>query len=78
VAAAALRAMLTKKLLTDPFGATLVSVILGLGLAALFRKVCKGDNCVVVQAPSAKDLEKYVYQIDTSCYKYTPNVVHCD
>ena len=69
--------MLLKRVMTDPFGKILVSVILGLGLAALFRRVCTADGCIVVRAPSAKEVDNYVYKIDTSCYKYTPNVVPC-
>jgi hypothetical protein len=70
--------MLLKKLLRDRFGSILVSVILGLGLAAIFRKACTGDGCVVIKAPSTKDIDNYVYQIERSCYKYTPQVVSCD
>jgi hypothetical protein len=66
-----------KRILHDRFGCIMISVILGLGLAAVFRRVCTGDGCVVVKAPSAKDINEYVYQIDSSCYKYTPSVVPC-
>jgi len=59
-------------------GRILVSVILGLGLAALFRRVCKGGNCVVIQGPSMEDVQKYSYKIKDDCYKYTPYVVDCD
>ena len=70
-----------KKIMSDPFGAILVSVILGLGLAAIFRKVCDGDSCIVIRSPSQKELEEHVYRVgtgnDAACYKYTPNVVPC-
>ncbi len=52
-------------------------MILGLGLAAIFRRVCTGDGCIVVKSPDSKDVEEYVYRIDTSCFRYTPNVVPC-
>jgi hypothetical protein len=70
-------AMIVAKVLKNNFGSILISVILGLGLAAVFRRVCVGDSCVVVKAPSAKEVDEYVYKIDTSCYKYTPNVIPC-
>ena len=38
--------------------------------------VC-GDGCVVIKAPSEKELRDYVYKVDSSCYRYTPNVVDC-
>lgn len=69
--------MFVKRVMTDKFGSVVISVILGLGLAALFRRVCNGDGCVIVKAPNAKELKDHVYQIDKSCYKYTPNVVPC-
>jgi hypothetical protein len=69
--------MLVKKLVDDKFGSIVVSVILGLGLAALFRRACKGDGCMVVKAPNAGEVSKYYYKIDADCFKYTPQVVPC-
>lgn len=69
--------MFVKRMLHDKFGSILISVILGLGLAAMFRRVCSGDGCVVIKAPSEKELRDYVYKVDSSCYRYTPNVVDC-
>ena len=69
--------MIVKKLLRDKFGSIVVSVILGLGLAALFRRACSGDGCIVVKPPDHKEVDEYVYNIDKSCYKYTPNVIPC-
>jgi hypothetical protein len=56
---------------------TVVSGIIGLGLALLFRSACKGAQCVVVKAPPVAELSKYHYKIDSDCYKYTPYVVPC-
>ena len=69
--------MFVKRILHDRFGSILISVILGLGLAALFKRVCKGDGCMVINAPNENDIRNYVYKVDQSCYKYTPNVVDC-
>jgi hypothetical protein len=71
------------KAMSTPIGAIIISVILGLGLAALFRTVCHGDGCVVIKAPDASELQKFVYRIggnsanDAECYKYTPEEVPC-
>lgn len=62
----------------DSKGSVLISVLLGLGLAALFKKVCKGDRCIVVRPPDRGDIAKFVYKIEKDCYKYTPYVVPCD
>ncbi|OYV74829.1 MAG: hypothetical protein B7Z66_15140 [Chromatiales bacterium 21-64-14] len=69
--------MFVKKMMHDKFGSIVISVILGLGLAAMFRRACTGDGCIVVKPPDRKEVDDYVYRIDKSCYKYTPNVVPC-
>ena len=66
-----------KKILGSRVGAILLSVILGLGLAAVFRQVCKGNDCVVIKGPSLEDVKKYYYKIDNDCFKYTPYVTQC-
>ena len=58
-------------------GRILVSIILGLGLAALFRRVCNKGQCVVIQGPSMESVQKYHFKIKDDCYKYTPYVVDC-
>jgi hypothetical protein len=58
-------------------GSVLISVIIGFGLATLFRRVCRGKGCVVVKSPPVKDLKKYVYRIDGRCYKYRPYATSC-
>jgi hypothetical protein len=67
--------------MNSPLGSIIISVILGLGLAALFRTVCHGDGCMIVKAPDLNDLQKYVYRTGSSkgatCYKYSPEEVAC-
>ncbi len=58
-------------------GEILVSVILGFGLATLFRKVCKGNTCIVVKGPKISEVDKFYYKVDEKCYKYTPYVAPC-
>jgi hypothetical protein len=64
-------------LLNTPIGQILISVILGLGLATVFKKICKGQNCIVIQSPDIKEIEKYYYKVDDNCFKYTPYVTQC-
>lgn len=68
---------LVNKVMEDSTGSIIISVILGLGLAALFRRACKGGRCIVVKSPKLDDLNKFVYKVDDDCYKYTPHVVPC-
>jgi hypothetical protein len=58
-------------------GEIIVSVILGFGLATLFRKVCKGNTCIVVKGPKISEVDKFYYKVDEKCYKYTPYVAPC-
>jgi hypothetical protein len=66
------------RLFHTPTGKIIVSIILGLGIASLFRKACKDRNCIKFEAPSIKELEKDVYRIDDKCYKYKSKTTTCD
>lgn len=55
----------------------LVSIILGIGLASLFRQVCKTGKCLLIKGPSLHDVEKKMYKIDERCYTYTPSASLC-
>ena len=59
-------------------GSIIVSVLLGLGIAALFKKACKDRQCVVVHGPPIEETKKYVYKVNDQCYKYTPVEAECD
>lgn len=65
-------------LLENKVGQIILSVILGLGLATLFRQVCSGNNCILIKSPDLKELDKYYYKIDSQCYKYKPYASSCD
>jgi hypothetical protein len=58
-------------------GQILVSVILGLGLAALFRKACKDNQCIVISGPKAQEVDEVYYKYKDDCYKYTPEQIPC-
>jgi|TARA_B100000900_G_C20387289_1_gene637080 hypothetical protein len=64
------------KLLNTEVGQRIVSIILGLGLASIFRKVCSNNNCLVIKGPKIVEMDKY-YKIDKKCYKYNPYPINC-
>jgi glucokinase len=66
------------KFITEKNGRIISSVLLGLGLATLFRQICKGKNCVVEHAVPMSDITDKVYKYDNKCYKYTSVPVKCD
>jgi hypothetical protein len=45
---------------------------------SLFRKVCKGLNCVVKKAPPLDEIDGQVYKFQEKCYKYSSVSVKCD
>ncbi len=58
-------------------GKHIMSMLLGFGLASLFRTVCKGKECLIFQAPPIDDIKDKVYKHDGKCYKYEPNPTKC-
>jgi hypothetical protein len=60
-----------------PGMATLISVILGFGLAALFRPMCKGPDCVVVRGPPVNDIRGAVYQFGSKCVEFKTTPIEC-
>jgi hypothetical protein len=69
--------MQVKKVLQSQAGSILISVLLGLGLAAMFRRACSGDGCLVIKAPNLSEVQKHLYKVESDCYKYTPEVIPC-
>lgn len=58
-------------------GQILISILLGVGLATIFRKVCKDNSCMIIKGPPVKETNKYYYKIDNDCFKYTPQATEC-
>jgi hypothetical protein len=58
-------------------GKMIMSVLLGFGLASLFRKVCKEYNCLDFRAPPLADFKDKIYKIDDKCVKYVPVASKC-
>jgi hypothetical protein len=55
----------------------LVSCVLGFGLAAIFRPVCKGPDCVILRGPPISQIRGSVYQFGSKCHEFMPKVVEC-
>jgi len=68
---------LTKFLHTQS-GKYIMSVILGFGLATLFRTVCSGKNCVLSKAPPLADIQDKIFKHQDKCFKFTPITTKCN
>ena len=58
-------------------GKYIMSVLLGFGLASLFRTVCKGNNCLVFYAPPLEKMKDKIYKNGEKCVKYNPIATKC-
>ena len=65
-------------LLNSETGKVIISVILGLGFATLFRTVCKDKNCITFQGPVISEIDGKIYEFADTCYKYELKATHCD
>lgn len=59
-------------------GVILISIIWGLGLACIFKKSCKGSNCIIMKAPSPNKVKSTVYKHEDKCYQYIPMSATCN
>lgn len=67
-----------QRLLHTEIGQTFISILLGLGLASLFRKACTDKNCLRFNGPVISDIEGKIFKHDNKCYKYVSNSAKCD
>lgn len=62
-------------------GQIIISIILGLGLASIFRKYCEGKNCYKFIGPKHNSIRDEIYSYDsekTKCYTLNEKSVKCD
>ena len=66
------------KFMNTQQGKYLMSILLGLGLATLFRTVCKGTRCKIMKAPPMEEIDGQIYKYDGKCYEMKTNSITCD
>jgi hypothetical protein len=66
-----------ESIMETPMGSNIISVILGLGLAVLFRRVCHGRNCIEIRGPKPSEMEGKIFGFNNKCYKYDSQVKSC-
>jgi hypothetical protein len=66
------------KLLHTQNGRYAISFILGMGLASLFRKICKDRNCMVFKAPPLSEVTKNTYAFGDKCYTFKEKLTNCN
>ena len=66
-----------KRILYFPYSEIVLAIILGFGLATIFRKSCGDTSCLEYRGPKLEDINKNVYSIDGDCYKFVPKQTKC-
>jgi hypothetical protein len=69
--------MYLEKFVNSQSGKYLMSIILGFGLATMFREICKGHYCNIIKAPPLEEIDNKIYKFDNKCYKIEKNIVKC-
>lgn len=67
-----------RRLLYSKHSAVFISIILGFGLATMFRRACKERNCIIFRAPELNKIKNKVFKFNNNCYSYKENGVSCD
>ena len=65
------------KLFHSEKGSMVLSGLFGITLAIMFKRVCKGRDCIIIKPPPLEEINGTIYQIDGDCYKYTPKIIKC-
>jgi hypothetical protein len=66
------------RLINTKMGIGFISIMLGLGLASLLRKVCKDKSCIDFNGPVITDISGNIFRYDDKCYTYEPKPVLCN
>jgi hypothetical protein len=53
------------------------SFILGLGIAAILRPACKGDQCITMKAPPVHEVQSTTYQLGSKCLQFKLETADC-
>tara|TARA_Y100000816_G_C26095494_1_gene579641 strand:+ start:1105 stop:1362 length:258 start_codon:yes stop_codon:yes gene_type:complete len=67
-----------KKIIHSNQGRIIISVILGLGLATLFKRVCKGKKCVIFEKAPDDEIDDKVFKYGSKCYKFKMENSTCE
>jgi len=60
-------------------GKIMMSILLGFGLASLFRIVCKNKDCLIFHAPPLEEFKEKIYKNNNGkCVKYNYLSTKCN
>ena len=65
------------KLLHSKEGKIIFSIILGIGLASLFRRACTSRKCLVFKAPTMNAIKDKIFGHGDKCFQFKPHSIDC-
>ena len=69
--------MYLDKFVHSKTGRIIMSMLLGIGLATLFRTACKGRQCRIISSPPLSELQDQTYKFNNKCYTFETNPIDC-
>ena len=66
-----------QKIINSETGKYIISIILGLGLATLFRRVCKDRKCLVFRAAPMNKIRDQIFAYAQNCYTFQEEAQPC-
>jgi len=57
-------------------GVMLFSIVLGLGVAGLFKMSCDSRSCIIYKAPDFENQKQI--KVNEKCYKVSEEIIECD
>ena len=67
-----------RRLIYSEAGRYIISILLGLGLATLFRKVCNERNCIIFRGPALNKVKGQVFKFHDKCSQFNEHIEKCD
>jgi len=65
------------EIIDRPGFATLISIVLGFGLACIFRPLCKVPDCLIIRGPPIDEIRGAVFQFGTKCVEFDAKAIEC-
>tara|TARA_Y100000034_G_C6715997_1_gene316523 strand:- start:247 stop:486 length:240 start_codon:yes stop_codon:yes gene_type:complete len=66
------------KLFNSVVGKYIISILLGLGLASLFRRVCSERSCLTFKGAKLTDIDNKIFKFNNKCYSFKNAASSCD
>jgi hypothetical protein len=68
--------MKVKNFIGSEKGVFILSIVLGIGLACIFKMSCDSQNCIVYKGPDYS--EKKIIKYNNKCYEPNEHMETCD